>query len=157
MRVQNLVLVVEDDAPLKRSLEKFLNQAGYAFDSCSTAREALVLAEKLRHDVVILEYHLPDSNGASLLEKLMRIAPKTAAIVLSEFDFQAVANELGRVRIESFLKKPFDLIELENALSSACSKTGKSIPGGDRQASTNLEGTPASIFKQGTLRNGNSF
>jgi len=157
VRVQNLVLVVEDDAPLKRSLEKFLNQAGYAFDSCSTAREALVLAEKLRHDVVILEYHLPDSNGASLLEKLIHVAPKTAAIVLSEFDFQAVADDLGRVRIESFLKKPFDLVELENALSSACSKTGKSIQGRERQPDVELKGVPASVFKQGTLRNGNSY
>lgn len=151
VRVKNLVLLVEDDASFRRSLEKFLNQAGYAFDSCSTAREAMALAEKLRHDVVIVEYHLPDANGASLLEKLMLVAPKTAAIVVSEYDFQAIANELGRVKIESFLKKPFDLAELEAALCSACSKPSRPIQNVDRQPEPNLEGMPASIFKQGTL------
>ena len=119
------------------------------FDSCSTAREALALAEKLRHDVVIVEYHLPDSNGTSLLEKLKLLAPKTAAILLSEYDFQAIANELGRVRIESFLKKPFDLVELEAALSSACSKA-RPIRNGSWQPEVNemtMEGMPASTFK----------
>jgi DNA-binding NtrC family response regulator len=156
VRADNLVLLIEDDAPLKRSLEKFLNQAGYAFDSCSTAREALALAEKHRHNVVIVEYHLPDSNGASFLEKLMLVAPTTSAIVLSKYDFQAVAHDLDRVKIESFLKKPFDLVEFESALSSACSKASKPIRNGSRQPESNYEGMPASTFMQGTLRNGNS-
>jgi DNA-binding response OmpR family regulator len=156
VHAENLVLLVEDDAPLKRSLEKFLNQAGYAFDSCSTAREALVLAEKHRHDVVIVEYHLPDSNGSSLIEKLMLVAPAASAILLSKYDFQAIADDLDRVEIGSFLKKPFDLVELETALSSACSKAGKPIQNSCRQPEVNYEGMPASTFVRGTLRNGNS-
>src|SRR5208283_4081990 len=65
VRVENLVLLVEDDASLRRSLEKFLDQAGYAFDSCSTASQALNIAQKVPPHVVILEYHLPDANGPS--------------------------------------------------------------------------------------------
>ncbi|MCE5334652.1 MAG: response regulator [Desulfobacteraceae bacterium] len=154
MRVENHVLLVEDDAPLRRSLEKFLNQAGYAFDSCSTAREALALAEKTRHNVVILEYHLPDANGPSLIEKLMLLSPVTAAIVISEFDFQAIANDLDRVKIESFLKKPFDLVELEAALSSACVKASRPVRNGTWQTEAKREGMSASTFMRGPLRNG---
>ena len=150
MRVENLVLLVEDDASLRRSLEKFLNQAGYAFESCSTAREALALAENLRHDVVILEYHLPDANGPSLIEKLNLLRPAAAAIVISEYDFQAVANDLDRVKIDMFLKKPFDLVDFEAALSSASSRAGKPIRKDDWQP----EGLPASTLTQGTLGNG---
>ena len=156
MRADNLVLLVEDDAPLKRSLEKFLNQAGYAFDSCSTARDALALVEKHNHDVVILDYHLPDADGAKLLEKLTLVAPTVSAIVLSKYDFQVIANDLDRVKIGSFLKKPFDLVELESALSSACSKASKPIRNGSWQPEMNYEGMPASTFVQGTLRTGNS-
>ncbi len=120
MRAENLVLLVEDDASLKRSLEKFLNQAGYAFDSCSTAGQALNLARNAPPHIVILEYHLPDANAPSLIEKLKLIAPETVAIVLSEYDFQAVAEGLDRVKIKTFLKKPFDLVDFEAALHSAC-------------------------------------
>jgi DNA-binding NtrC family response regulator len=150
--VENLVLLVEDDASLRRSLEKFLNQAGYAFDSCTTARQALALAQKTRPHVVILEYHLPDANGPSLIEKLMLLAPETVAIVLSEYDFQAVATDLDRVKIESFLKKPFDLVDLESALLSACAKAGKNAGKCDWQQK-DFEGVPASTFVQGTFRN----
>jgi DNA-binding NarL/FixJ family response regulator len=82
----------------------------------------LALAGEFDPDIIITEYHLPDANGAALLEKLTRIIPDVAAILLSEYDFQAVAKDLVQVTVRSFLKKPFDLVELEAALSSARSK-----------------------------------
>ena len=112
--------------------------------------EALALAERLRHDVVILEYHLPDANGSALIEKLNLLRPATAAIVISEYDFQAVANDLNRVKIDMFLKKPFDLVDFEAALSAASSRAGKPIQKDDWQP----EGLPASTGTQGTLENG---
>jgi len=116
------VLLVEDEGPLKRSLKKYLERAGYAFECCSTAREALLLAERLDPDIVITEYHLPDANGAVLLEKLIRFVPQATTILLSEYDFETVAKDLVHVAVGSFLKKPFDLVEWETALSSAHSK-----------------------------------
>lgn len=144
--LENRILLVEDDAPLRRSLEKFLERAGYAFESCATAREALVLAEKSRYGIVLAEYHLPDANGASLLERLVTITPEMAAIMISEFDFQAVAGDLVRANIQTYLKKPFDLVEVEVALSSARSK----IPAAERIDWTQEsyeKGVPASIAK----------
>jgi two-component system, NtrC family, C4-dicarboxylate transport response regulator DctD len=117
------VLVVEDEASLRRSLTKYLERAGYTFECCATAREALALAERFGPGIVIAEYHLPDANGAALLEKLMRIVPDVAVILLSKYDFQAVAKDLAHVAMRSYLKKPFDLAEFEAALSSARSKT----------------------------------
>jgi len=114
-----VVLLVEDDASLRRSLEKYLERAGCIFSGCSTAREALALAEGLSPDVVMVEYRLPDANGVSLLEKLKRIIPDAAAILISEYDYEAVAKDLVHVAVRSFLKKPFDVAELKAALSSA--------------------------------------
>jgi len=125
VHVRNRVLLVEADAPFRRSLEKFLDRAGYAFESCSTAGEALIIAGKLRHDVVVLGYHLPDENCPSLIEKLRLLHPQSVTIVISRYDFQAVANDLDRVKIESFLKKPFDVVDFEAALSHAFSKVGR--------------------------------
>ena len=144
MRAENLVLLVEGDACLRRSLGKFLDQAGYAFHSCSTATQALALAQKAPPDVVILEYHLPDANGHSLIEKLNLFAPEAVVIVLSEYDFQAIAEDLYRVKIGTFLKKPFDLADFETALSSACSKTGRNSTEGEWPQELKLKSAPAS-------------
>jgi DNA-binding NarL/FixJ family response regulator len=101
---------------------------------------------------VILEYHLPDANGPSLIEKLMHIAPAAAAIVISEYDFQAIADDLDRVKIDMFLKKPFDIVDFEAALRSACAKVGRDSTNGGHLPEVKLEGVPASNFLQGPHR-----
>jgi DNA-binding NtrC family response regulator len=150
---ENLVLLVEDEASLRRSLKKYLERAGYAFERCSTARDALVLAERIDPDVVITEYHLPDANGSALLEKLTRMLPDVAAILVSEYDFQTVAKDMLHAEVRSFLKQPFDLVELEVALSSAHSKAKlRPVENFQRKQNIELKGITGSILKQGTLR-----
>jgi len=122
VEAQYRVLLVEDEAPLKRSLEKFLERSGYPYDSCCTARDALNLARLSRYDIIILEYHLPDANGGTLLRELKLISPDMASIVISEFDYPNVAADLLKVNVRSFLKKPFDVAELESAMISASSR-----------------------------------
>ncbi len=122
MDANNRVLLVEDEPSLRRSLEKYLKRAGYTFECCSTARDALALAERLAPEIVIAEYHLPDANGLTLLGKLIRILPDVAVILLSEYDYQAVAKDVLHAQTLWFLKKPFDIVEFEAALSSARSK-----------------------------------
>lgn len=117
VRVENKVLLVEDEPPLRRSLEIFLERAGYTCKSCSTAREALTLVEAANPDIVIVEYHLPDGSGIALVDKLQQIIPNLSAILISEYDLQLVAKELSEVAIRSFLQKPFDVVDLEAALS----------------------------------------
>jgi DNA-binding NtrC family response regulator len=130
VRAENLVLLVEGDASLKRSLEKFLDQAGYSFQSTSTAAQALVVAQAAPPDVVIVEYHLPDSNACAFIHKLNVLAPEAVVILLSEYDFQAIAKDLCRVEIGTFLKKPFDLVDFENSLCSACARKQAEMLGG---------------------------
>ncbi len=149
MRVHNRILLIEDDAPLRRSLEKFLDQAGYFFHPCSTAGEALELSRKVPYDVVIVEYHLPDANGTALLQKLKLTNPQVTAILLSEYDFQAISKDLAHANVGWFLKKPFDLVDLENALADACSEAGL-VREPDRMNNQD-EGVTASPFNLGTL------
>jgi DNA-binding NtrC family response regulator len=119
---ENRLLLVEDEAPLRRSLENFLHRGGYAFDSCGTSREALAQALECHYDVAIVEYHLSDGDGIALIERLRTLQPNLRAIMISAYDFQAIADELQRMDVYAFLKKPFDPIDLETALRSACSK-----------------------------------
>lgn len=140
--LENRLLLVEDEAPLRRSLEKFLERAGYAFDSCATAREALTLAQKRDYSIALVEYHLPDANGASLLEKLQLAIPGIMAIMISEYDFQAVASDLVHSNVRCYLKKPFDLAEFEAALEN-----GSRLEKADWVQESVLEGMPASVLK----------
>jgi DNA-binding response OmpR family regulator len=107
---------------LRRSLETFLRSGGYAFDSCGTTREALARANHHPYQVAIVDYHLCDGDGVALIERLRRVQPNLQAIMLSAYDFQAIADELRSIDVHAFLKKPFDPIDLETALRSACAR-----------------------------------
>ncbi len=135
--MENRVLLVEDQGPLRRSLEGFLERGGYAYDSCATAQEALVLAEAQRHDVAIVDYHLPDASGFTLLKRLTQVAPGIPVVMISAYDYQAVAKELLCSGIHSYLKKPFDPVDLEIALSSACGEMRMAYQSGNGEAKRN--------------------
>lgn len=119
MDTEHLVLVVEAEAPLRRSLEKYLTRAGYTCRTCGNAREALVMAMNARPEIVIAAYRLPDADGLSLADELKRNLPDVAVIVLSEVDYHVAVKADSRVNMGYFLRKPFDLSELEAALQSA--------------------------------------
>lgn len=116
------VLLVEDEAPLRRSLTKFLERAGYALDSCTTVRDALVRAKQDAYDILIAEYRLPDDNATELLQQLKQTLPEIASIIIAEYDPPVVAEALHRAGVELYLKKPFDVVDFEAALQSAGSK-----------------------------------
>jgi DNA-binding NtrC family response regulator len=146
VEAENRVLLVEDEAPLRRSLEKFLERSGYPYESCCCAHDALRLAESSSYKIIILEYHLPDANAGTLLEKLKRIHPDMASIVISEFDFPAVSRDLLKVEVRFFLKKPFDVVDLESAMISARSKQCMSFRESEWEHKLYLESAPASIL-----------
>jgi DNA-binding NtrC family response regulator len=146
VEAENRVLLVEDEAPLRRSLEKFLERSGYTYDSCCSARDALFLAQRSNYNIIILEYHLPDANGGKLLQDLKRVNPDLASIVISEFDFPSVSRELFKAEVRSFLKKPFDVVELESAMISARSKQCTPFSESEWEHKLYLESAPASIL-----------
>jgi DNA-binding NtrC family response regulator len=122
VKLDSRLMLVENEAPLRRSLENFLQTGGYNFQSCSNAREALALAQAIHPDVVIVEHRLPDACGLALVDKLGKICPHLVAAVISEYDFKLIADKFERFQIDYFLKKPFDPVELETVLCSSCSK-----------------------------------
>ena len=97
---------------------------------------------------MILGYHLPDANSPSLIEKLELNNPYSAASLISKYDFQSITNDFDGVRVESFLRKPFDLVDFEIALSAAFSKVSE--PG--RKDVRQADRKSASTLTQGTHR-----
>ena len=77
-----LVLLIEDDLPMRRFLRTFLSGANFRVEEASTGEQGLLLAAHRRPDLVILDLGLPDMDGQELLTKL-RDWLKAPIIVLS--------------------------------------------------------------------------
>lgn len=109
MAVQPKILIVEDDAHIRRLLRVAIERAGYAAGEAATAREALSLADIDKPEVVLLDLGLPDRDG---LELIQLFRGKAAVIVVSAREDTAekvAALDLGA---DDYLTKPFDTEEL---------------------------------------------
>ncbi|HRX75239.1 MAG TPA: response regulator, partial [Hyphomonas sp.] len=63
------ILVVEDDADLRRQLADVLGQSGYAVDLAADGEDGHFLGDTEPYDAVILDLGLPKMDGVSVLKK----------------------------------------------------------------------------------------
>lgn len=109
MTAQPKILIVEDDAHIRRLLRVAIERSGYAVSEAATAREAMSLADIDKPEVVLLDLGLPDRDGLELIQLLRS---KAAVIVVSAREDtveKVAALDLGA---DDYLTKPFDTEEL---------------------------------------------
>ncbi|NYF31128.1 response regulator [Sphingopyxis chilensis] len=105
------ILIVEDDAHIRRLLKATLQRAGHEAVEAADARQALALLDIEHPDVVLLDLGLPDRDGLELIEP-MRLRSAATLIVVSAREDSAekvAALDLGA---DDYVTKPFDTEEL---------------------------------------------
>jgi two-component system KDP operon response regulator KdpE len=128
-----LVLLVEDELPIRKFLGASLASAGYRLEEASMGREALRIAAQSPPDLVILDLGLPDMDGQELLTQLREwlAAP---VIVLSARDQEQqkiLALDHGA---DDYLTKPFSTGELLARIRAALRHAARI--GGESAATT---------------------
>ena len=109
---QTKILVVEDDAPIRRGLVDALRFAGYAVEECATGDRAVDAACAQSPDLLLLDIVLPGKDGFAILDELRESHPQMAVIMLT-----ARGAEEDRVRglklgADDYVVKPFSATEL---------------------------------------------
>jgi DNA-binding NtrC family response regulator len=75
----NHVLIVDDEADIRESLEAILREEDYAITTAGTAAEALELLRDADYAAVLLDIWLPDGDGLEVLKKIPRKTALTRA------------------------------------------------------------------------------
>jgi two-component system catabolic regulation response regulator CreB len=115
------ILVVEDEARLRATVVEFLREEGYPASGAASGREALAKLDQQPPEIVVLDMHLPDTDGWQVA-RLMRERGLDSKIVVmtAAGDARRVANEL---QADGYVAKPFALIQLLDALDRLCGGT----------------------------------
>ncbi len=105
------ILLVDDEAQIRRLLRYTLEEAGYAVREAETARIALGEIALQAPDLLILDLGLPDSSGAEVLRAMRPLssAPVLILSVLGREQSKIAALDAGA---DDYLTKPFDSGEL---------------------------------------------
>ena len=102
------ILIVDDDIHISNMLTESLSAAGYVVSAAYSGTEALLVLEKMKPDLILLDLMLPGLTGEELLP-LIRDIP---VIVLSAKVDVTDKVELLRGGAADYVTKPFDMQEL---------------------------------------------
>lgn len=106
------VLVVEDDADLRRLLRKGLEEEGFAVIPASRGADAVALAEAEPPDLLVVDIGLPDADGRDVCQAIRSRGIDSPVLFLTARD-QMVDRLAGfSAGGDDYLTKPFELAEL---------------------------------------------
>jgi two-component system nitrogen regulation response regulator NtrX len=120
----NHILIVDDEAEIRGSLEEILREEGYGVATAGTAAEAITLLQDAPYDVVLLDIWLPDRDGLDVLSDVHAIAAETRpeVVIISGHGTIETAVKATKLGAYDFLEKPLSLdrtlIVLKNAVEA---------------------------------------
>jgi DNA-binding NtrC family response regulator len=106
------ILIVDDDAAVRKSLSSILSMEGYLVETVENGREAVRICEKSRFDIALVDIKLPDMEGTELLHRLKENQPHMIEIVITDFPTLENAMETVNEGADGYILKPFDVQKL---------------------------------------------
>jgi two-component system cell cycle sensor histidine kinase/response regulator CckA len=111
---QGVILLVEDEAPVRAFASRALRMRGYTVVEAENAEEALRALEDpaLDVDVFVTDVVMPGMDGPTWVREALRDRPDTRVVFVSGYAEEAVAEDGTRIPNSVFLPKPFSLNDL---------------------------------------------
>jgi DNA-binding response OmpR family regulator len=128
LETQSTILVVDDDARIRRLAARVLNNAGYAILEADDIEVADRLAHEHAPDLVLLDLRLPCGSGDELLRRWRANGQSTAVVILTgdaDSEHEAALLEAGA---DDYIAKPFDLRVLVARVGSVLRRVQRTSP-----------------------------
>jgi signal transduction histidine kinase/CheY-like chemotaxis protein len=121
------ILLVEDNAMVRRSIEATLRGLGYRVVAVASGDACI---ETVGHaaepiDLLITDVVMPEMSGKELIDRVRAVLPELPVLFMSGYDRSTLASRSQSVAAEHFLQKPFDCEDLSAAVVSAMAGKGE--------------------------------
>ena len=116
------ILVVDDDADIRKTLAEILGYDGHVVEVARDGLEAQRLIEKVVFDIVLCDVRMPGKDGMELLDWAKKTRPDVEFIMLSGHATIDMAVEATKKGAFDFLEKPLDWPKLDILIRNATQK-----------------------------------
>lgn len=106
------VVLVEDDALVRKLLEKRLIAAGFQVSPLRDGRDLVQLVSDQRPDLILLDLGLPHIDGLALVEELRAVGLETPVMVLTAYDLPHLQATVRSTGANELVQKPYDQEDL---------------------------------------------
>jgi two-component system response regulator AtoC len=116
------VMVIDDDPSVRDYMEALVSRQGYRVYAAADGEQALAHLDEVRPDLVTLDVVLPGVDGLETLRRIKSRMPEVPVVMLSGHGQARNIVEAMRLGATDFLRKPFEVEELELAFQKALEK-----------------------------------
>src|SRR5437016_2281344 len=102
------VLIIDDEAAIRESLETLLEFEGYSVESAETGEEGLAKLAERPFDLALLDFALPDRNGLEILGDIRARDSQLAVIMITAYGTLDNAVRAMQKGATNFIQKPWD-------------------------------------------------
>jgi len=113
------ILIIEDRASQRYFLQQQFEDQGYEVLTAETGKEGLGLFLTHEVDLVLLDWSLPDTKGLAVLQEIKKDSEQVPVIMMTAYAEVEIAVEAMRLGAFDYIRKPFDLADLQRAVEKA--------------------------------------
>lgn len=114
------ILVVDDEAPVRKMLQKGLTQmGGFSVEDAQNGSEAIEKIEGEVFDLVLTDLKMPEMDGLALLKTIKRIRPEVMVILMTAHGSIDTAVEAIKMGADDYISKPVEFNDLLLRISKA--------------------------------------
>ncbi len=113
------ILVIDDEKLLRWSLEQNLSKEGYQVITAEKGLEGLGLYKEEMPDLTLLDIHLPDVSGITVLEGIKEINQQALVVMITAFGDIQTAVKTIKLGAYDFVEKPFNMDKLKILVGKA--------------------------------------
>ncbi|HVO29525.1 MAG TPA: sigma-54 dependent transcriptional regulator [bacterium] len=104
------VLIIDDEATFRDALARLLQRDGYEVETAPTCTEGLAAWSRVRPDIILLDFLLPDGNGIDTLTKIRQTDSATPVVMMTAFGSVESAVNAMRAGATDYVAKGADVI-----------------------------------------------
>ena len=112
-----ILILVDDDAPLRRSLQRALERRGFMVYAADSLKAGINLAHSVKPEYAVIDLRLEDGSGIELVRRLRELHPKVRVVILTGYGNIATAVTAVKLGAIDYLSKPADADEIHAALT----------------------------------------
>lgn len=106
------VLVVDNEEPIRELLQRVLSAEGYRVFTAADGAEAIRIAYDQSIDVLLTDLRLPDVDGLTVLERVLRANSSVAGLVMTGYGTIDTAVQAMKAGAFEFLTKPLEMAQV---------------------------------------------
>ncbi len=119
---QPSLLIVDDEALVRRTLRRNLSIEGFTCQEAASADEAIQSLKNKPSEVVILDIRMPGKSGTELLPEIKGSFPETAVVMATAVVDPDVIVQCMKDGAQDYITKPFDVDRIVDSLRQVLSK-----------------------------------